>query len=144
MNATLQCLRSVPELRKALSVFKAPENAEEENMASSNVGSMATAMTSAIQFEFKQMERGSSVTPILLLQTLHRAFPQFLQMGENGTYRQQDANECWCELLKVLQQKLPATKSSNDVEAALTEVPKESSAKAYRYPSTSPRLFVYL
>lgn len=111
-------------------MFKAPENVDDTT--SSNVGSMATAMTSAIQFEFKQMERGSSVTPILLLQTLHRAFPQFLQMGENGTYRQQDANECWCELLKMLQQKLPATKSAINV-AAVEATQKDPVAKAYKY-----------
>lgn len=135
MNATLQCLRSVPELREALNVFKAPQSSD-ESLAS--MGSMATAMTSAIQFEFKQMERGSSVTPILLLQTLHRAFPQFLQMGENGTYRQQDANECWCELLKMLQQKLPAT-TANKITATPTPTPtadatkKEANAKTHRY-----------
>jgi len=44
----------------------------------------------------------------MLLQTLHNAFPQFAQTGDKGTYRQQDANECWSELLKMLQQKLQA------------------------------------
>lgn len=115
MNATLQCLRSVPELREALNCFKSLDN--DESVSS---GSIAAALTSAIQFEFKQMERGSSVTPILLLNTLHRAFPQFLQMGENGTFRQQDANECWCEVLRMLQQKLPALKS------AVTSIPTET------------------
>lgn len=54
------------------------------------------------------MESNATVTPILLLQTLHTAFPQFNQKGENGGYRQQDANECWTEVTKMLQQKLPA------------------------------------
>ncbi|XP_013097943.1 ubiquitin carboxyl-terminal hydrolase 14 [Stomoxys calcitrans] len=101
MNATLQCLRAVPELREALDSFRGE---------SADADSMPLAITSAMKFLFKQMERtGSTVTPFVLLGTLHRAFPQFSQTGENGTYRQQDANECWSELLKMLQQKLPSS-----------------------------------
>ncbi|TMW42744.1 hypothetical protein DOY81_012175 [Sarcophaga bullata] len=104
MNATLQCLRAVPELREALENFR---------VGSADAESMPLAITSAMKFLFKQMEKtGSTVTPFVLLGTLHRAFPQFAQTGENGTYRQQDANECWSELLKMLQQKLPATNGS--------------------------------
>ncbi|CAD6997218.1 unnamed protein product [Ceratitis capitata] len=99
MNATVQCLHAVPELRAALDKYRVDND---------DAGSMSSAMTSAMKFLFKQMERGSTVTPIILLQTLHRASPQFSQVGENGTYRQQDANECWSELLKMLQQKIPA------------------------------------
>ncbi|XP_067625412.1 ubiquitin carboxyl-terminal hydrolase 14 [Eurosta solidaginis] len=102
MNATVQCLHAVPELREALEKYR---------VDSEDPGSMSTAMTTAMKSVFKQMERGNVVTPILLLQTLHRASPQFSQVGENGTYRQQDANECWSELLKMMQQKIPA---SND------------------------------
>ncbi|XP_065355905.1 ubiquitin carboxyl-terminal hydrolase 14 [Calliphora vicina] len=105
MNATLQCLRAVPELRDALEKFR---------VGSADAESMPLAITSAMKFLFKQMEKtGSTVTPFVLLGTLHRAFPQFSQTGENGTYRQQDANECWSELLKMLQQKLPATYDGN-------------------------------
>ncbi|XP_037958687.1 ubiquitin carboxyl-terminal hydrolase 14 [Teleopsis dalmanni] len=106
MNATVQCLRAVPELRTSLDSFL---------VETGDAGSLALAITSAMKFLFKQMERGSTVTPIVLLQTLHRASPQFSQTGENGTYRQQDANECWSELLKMLQQKLPAV---NAIEEA--------------------------
>ena len=34
------------------------------------------------------------------------AFPRFAERGENGGYQQQDANECWVELLNMLKQKL--------------------------------------
>lgn len=99
MNATIQCLNSVPELRDALKRFKDDFEFRSE--------APAQAITAAIRFEFEQMEKGNTVTPWLLLQTLHMAFPQFAQTGENGSFRQQDANECWSELLKMLQQKLP-------------------------------------
>ncbi|XP_017860011.1 PREDICTED: ubiquitin carboxyl-terminal hydrolase 14 [Drosophila arizonae] len=97
MNATVQCLRAVPELRKALEKFQ-PD--------SSDATSYAFTISSAMKIVFAQMEKGTTITPIVLLQALHRASPQFAQTGENGTYRQQDANECWSEILKMLQQKL--------------------------------------
>lgn len=97
MNATVQCLRAVPELRKALEKFR-PD--------SSDATSYAFTISSAMKIVFAQMEKGTTITPIVLLQALHRASPQFAQTGENGTYRQQDANECWSEILKMLQQKL--------------------------------------
>ena len=31
------------------------------------------------------------------------AFPRFAERGENGGYQQQDANECWVEVLRMLQ-----------------------------------------
>lgn len=97
MNATVQCLRAVPELRKALEKFQ-PDG--------SDANSYAFTISSAMKIVFAQMEKGTTITPIVLLQALHRASPQFAQTGENGTYRQQDANECWAEILKMLQQKL--------------------------------------
>lgn len=101
MNATVQCLRAVPELRKALDSFRHD---------GSDSTSTAFTISSAMKIVFSQMEKGATVTPIVLLQALHRASPQFAQTGENGTYRQQDANECWSEILKMLQQKLSPLK----------------------------------
>lgn len=101
MNATVQCLRAVPELRDAVKQFK-----EESSMSS------ATSIVNAMRTVFNQMDGANTVNPIVLLHCLHLAFPQFAQTGENGAYRQQDANECWSELLKMLQQKLPAIKQT--------------------------------
>ncbi|XP_055919410.1 ubiquitin carboxyl-terminal hydrolase 14 [Eupeodes corollae] len=102
MNATVQCLKSVPELREALVEFK--DDSPSSSSASSKI-------TTAIKSLVVQLEKGTTVTPIMLLQTLHTAFPQFSQSEGNGTYRQQDANECWSEILKMLQDKLPARPS---------------------------------
>lgn len=133
MNATVQCLKSVPELREALVKFK--EDFSINSLASSQ------SITAALRNLFTQMEKNNTVTPILLLQTLHMAFPQFAQTGENGTYRQQDANECWSEMLKMLQQKLPAQSSKYnsfieqffggtfDVEMKCNEAPDEPSSR---------------
>lgn len=96
MNATVQCLRAVPELKDALKTYR-----DDMSLAA------AQSITLALKGAFEQMEKSSTVTPILLLQTLHMAFPQFAAAGENGAYRQQDANECLTEMMKMLQQKLP-------------------------------------
>lgn len=95
MNAVVQCFNGVPELREALKNFDEP------------AGSSPQSITSVLKKTFARMETGGTAIPMILLETLHTNFPQFAQTGENGTYRQQDANECWCELMKLLQQKLP-------------------------------------
>lgn len=105
MNATIQCLKAVPELRDALKEYK-------EDFSISSLAS-AQSITAAMRAVYDQMDSGNAVTPVLLLQTLHMAFPQFAQTGENGAYRQQDANECWSELLKMLQQKLKPVKKGD-------------------------------
>lgn len=102
MNAVVQCLKVVPELREALKKYS-------EEFSINSLAS-AQSITAAIRSVFDQMDAGNTVTPVLLLQTFHMAFPQFALTGENGAYRQQDANECWSELLKMLQQKLPPVK----------------------------------
>lgn len=99
MNATVQCLKSCNELREALKNFN--------NELALDSMSSPQSLAAVMKITFERMEKNTTVTPILLLQTLHTAFPQFAQTGENGSYRQQDANECWSEMLKMLQQKLP-------------------------------------
>ena len=41
------------------------------------------------------------------------AFPRFAEKGEQGVYQQQDANECWIELLGLLKRKLPSENNDN-------------------------------
>lgn len=81
MNAVVQCLKAVPELRDALKRYK-------EEFSVTSLAS-AQSITAAMRSVFDQMSGSNTVTPILLLQTLHMTFPQFAQTGENGGYRQQ-------------------------------------------------------
>ena len=39
-----------------------------------------------------------------LIQVLHQAFPRFSERNDQGVFMQQDANECWTELIRCLQQ----------------------------------------
>ena len=60
-------------------------------------------LTAALRDIYTTMDKGSTIPPIVLLQVLHMAFPRFAERGENGGYQQQDANECWVEVLRMLQ-----------------------------------------
>ncbi|QQP58357.1 Ubiquitin carboxyl-terminal hydrolase 14 [Caligus rogercresseyi] len=71
----------------------------------------AQSITAALRDLYQDMDSGrtAAVTPAILLQVVHAAFPRFAeQTSRAGVFQQQDANECWVELLKMLQQKLPS------------------------------------
>jgi len=104
MNATVQCLKSVPELRTSLSKFT--------GNVSLGGSADAASMTAALRDLYKTMDQGSTIPPIIMLQVLHNAFPRFAERGEQGGYQQQDANECWMEMLRMVQQKAPATEDA--------------------------------
>uniref|UniRef100_A0A8D0SCX6 Ubiquitin carboxyl-terminal hydrolase n=1 Tax=Sus scrofa TaxID=9823 RepID=A0A8D0SCX6_PIG len=95
MNATVQCIRSVPELKDALKRYAGALRAS---------GEMASAqyITAALRDLFDSMDKtSSSIPPIILLQFLHMAFPQFAEKGEQGQYLQQGSNPrphgCWLD-----------------------------------------------
>lgn len=87
MNACLQCLYRVPELKEALN---APSGA-----------TSSQALTREASKVFTQMSKGVTVIPGTFWGALRMAVPQFDQMGDAksaGGYRvhaQQDAEECW-------------------------------------------------
>lgn len=107
MNSTLQCLKSVPELRKALSVYHgvvaSPMNPD-------------MSITSGIRDLFESMEEASvSISPYFMLRILHAYFPQFAEKAENGGFQQQDANECWIELVKCMQKQLQPLENTQPI-----------------------------
>ncbi|VVC37785.1 Ubiquitin specific protease, conserved site,Peptidase C19, ubiquitin carboxyl-terminal [Cinara cedri] len=107
LNATVQCLKTVPELRQALSDFSAATSSTLSDFAP------AEKITIALRDLYQTMQSNQTIPPIVLLQVLHHAFPRFADKVE-GHYIQQDANECWVELIRMLQQKLPALTTKND------------------------------
>ncbi|XP_061878436.1 ubiquitin carboxyl-terminal hydrolase 14 [Entelurus aequoreus] len=110
MNATVQCLRSVPELKTALRKYSGA-------LRSSGASAPSQYITAALRDLYETMEKtSSSLPPIILLQFLHMAFPQFAEKGDQGQYMQQDANECWLEMMRVLQQKLEPIEAETPME----------------------------
>eukprot|EP00026_Physarum_polycephalum_P006141 Phypoly_transcript_06182.p1 GENE.Phypoly_transcript_06182~~Phypoly_transcript_06182.p1 ORF type:complete len:436 (+),score=74.70 Phypoly_transcript_06182:263-1570(+) len=99
MNATLQCFRAVPELRAALKAYTG---------TATNTSDNAASVTAALRDLYGQMESSNKAAhPLLFLMILRRAFPQFAQQGQNGVFMQQDAEECWSQLLTTLSRKVP-------------------------------------
>ena len=120
MNATVQCLKSVPEFSDALKKYR-PDGGLPGVMGSFGLGGdAATSITSAMSQLYVTMDRGQTHSPILLLQVLHNAFPRFAERGEHG-YQQQDANECWVELMGMIKQKLK-TSPNNELNDAAKSV----------------------
>merc|ERR550539_260818 len=115
MNATVQCLKSVPEFKEALKSYLPV------GPGGLGVGDAATQLTVAMRDLYKAMERGQNFPPLVLLQVLHNAFPRFAERGEQGGYQQQDANECWVELLGMIKQKLISKPSEGQAAASIVD-----------------------
>ncbi|KAJ1719858.1 deubiquitinating enzyme [Coemansia erecta] len=98
MNATLQCLKAVPELKQALDAYEgaAPETSAADNSKRSLVLSLRSLFT-------QLNESGEGVPPMVFLHVLRQLFPKFAEQDrQSGGFRQQDAEECWNELLTTL------------------------------------------
>eukprot|EP00128_Syssomonas_multiformis_P017684 Colp12_sorted_trinity150504_noHs@24170 len=109
MNATLQCLRSAAPLQHALQKY---------NDASSDP---AKKLTVALRDAFRDVEKaGQPYPPFNFLMQFRNIFPQFAQMGPGGVPAQQDAEECWTELVRVLQNTLPGTSADSMISQYFT------------------------
>lgn len=98
MNATLQCLRVIPELIQDLQKYTGGT----DNL---DAGS---SMTASLRDLYRQLNAsGHGVMPVGFLTYLRKAFPQFSQQGRDGVWMQQDAEECWSQLISTLKAKLP-------------------------------------
>eukprot|EP00761_Pharyngomonas_kirbyi_P011989 gb/GECH01012015.1/.p1 GENE.gb/GECH01012015.1/~~gb/GECH01012015.1/.p1 ORF type:complete len:471 (+),score=137.34 gb/GECH01012015.1/:1-1413(+) len=106
MNATLQCLRNVPELKKGL----------EEHQ--SNTGDGSSMVVKGLQNVYRELENTkSSVTPQAFINAFRTAFPQFNEQ-QGGIHLQQDADEAWNQLMTTLDQTL-STQEKGSLTRAL-------------------------
>ncbi|GBF93289.1 ubiquitin carboxyl-terminal hydrolase [Raphidocelis subcapitata] len=97
MNSTVQCLYSVAGLQDALARF-APAAAG---------GDPTTKMVVATKELFADLKRGGApFPPFKFLLSLRERFPQFAQTGQHGEYMQQDAEECFSQVMYSLREKL--------------------------------------
>ncbi|KPJ09569.1 Ubiquitin carboxyl-terminal hydrolase 14 [Papilio machaon] len=74
-------------------------------------GGTAGELTSALSDTMRTLEGGQSgacaVATAKLLHALHEAAPRFAERGAGGGFAQQDASECWSEIVRALQSRLP-------------------------------------
>ncbi|GAV02338.1 hypothetical protein RvY_12921 [Ramazzottius varieornatus] len=115
LNATVQCFRAIPELRKALKNFSGSFAGFDSEQAKSQ------SVTQAVKVTYDEMDRNpEKVVPVVLVETMRKAYPRFAERGEHGGYAQQDANEAWTELMNNLKKQLgAATPNSNVVDQYL-------------------------
>jgi len=103
LNATVQCLKTVPALAESLKKYTGAINLSSPDKSQ--------AITAALRDLYDTMDKKISFPPAGLLRAVHTAFPRFAERerGEHADgWVQQDANECWTEIVRMLQQKLPA------------------------------------
>lgn len=95
INATVQCLKTVPEFVKQI-----------RQCDVSHALNAKALMHQAIKGLFDSMENRAVVEPSFLVRTLLKAVPRFAENQQNGLFQQQDANECWTELLRLVRTEL--------------------------------------
>eukprot|EP00798_Chlamydomonas_sp_ICE-L_P028982 gene28982-32170_t len=95
MNSTVQLLYTVEPLRDALQSFR---------ITQPDLSSKLTAATGELMKDLKS--GGVPFSPFKFLLTLRERYPQFAQTGEGGAYVQQDAEECWTNIVYTLHEKL--------------------------------------
>ncbi|KAL6568221.1 deubiquitinating enzyme [Orobanche hederae] len=109
MNSTLQCLHLVPELKSALLQYPPP-------VRSNSVDQSSHSLTIAARELFNDLDKNvKPVAPIRFLAALRSKYPQFAQL-HNGIYMQQDAEECWSQLLFTLSLSLKSPSSSEGAD----------------------------
>ncbi|KAK8166402.1 ubiquitin C-terminal hydrolase-like protein [Phyllosticta citrichinensis] len=112
MNSTLQTLKAIPELQTELARYKASGSgsAGPSDLRSFGLGGLGASsdLTEALRDLFKQMsETQQGFPPMMFLNALRTAFPQFAQPAREGRgYAQQDAEEAWSQIVTQLRQKL--------------------------------------
>ncbi|KAK0318361.1 deubiquitinating enzyme [Friedmanniomyces endolithicus] len=118
-NATLQTLRSIPELQQELMNYT-PSAAASSSAASSmfsadqlaqyGIGGLGGGndLTTALRDLYTQMAgTQQGFPPIMFLTTLRQKFPQFAERAKSGHgYAQQDAEEVWTQLVQTLHESL--------------------------------------
>ncbi|KAL8768977.1 MAG: hypothetical protein Q9209_004894 [Squamulea sp. 1 TL-2023] len=108
MNSTLQTLRCVPELQQELQKYSASSTSSGPDLSQFRIGGNSLDLTSSLRDLYKQMsETQDGFPPMMFLNALRTAFPQFAQKSKTGNgYAQQDAEEAWSQIVSQLRQKL--------------------------------------
>ena len=112
LNSTLQTLRSVPELQDELLRYSPSAVGGGQGSSGMDLSQFGLQgsfdLTASLRDLYKQMsETQQGFPPLVFLNALRTAFPQFAQKAKNGHgYAQQDAEEAWSQIVSQLRQKL--------------------------------------
>lgn len=104
-------MRAMPELQTSLEQYQGTLNGVDNR----------SSLIASLRDLFTNLSKASDgFPPLVFWQMLRQTFPQFSQTGQGGMPMQQDAEECWSELVSVLKAKLPQTDSKNFIERYMT------------------------
>lgn len=131
LNSTLQTLRGVPELQQALQTYKPGARTGGSglgDLSNFGLGGLGASMdlTASLRDLFKQMsETQEGFPPLMFLNSLRNAFPQFAQRDRNGHgYAQQDAEEAWSQIVAQLRQRLMVKEGDGDSSPEVSFIDK--------------------
>ena len=127
MNATLQCLKSVPELRDAVKQYQPTHLGHSASMIDGT-----QMVTNALKLTYQSLDRTSEpVMPLSFLTTIHQEFPRFAEKDDHGHLMQQDANEFWVQLMQILQMNLRGRKPNETSATTTTNFNEKSFVDQY-------------
>ncbi|KAL1849504.1 deubiquitinating enzyme [Paecilomyces lecythidis] len=124
LNATLQTLKGMPELQEELLKYNPSAGAGTgsgglSDLSSFGLGGLGASMdlTASLRDLYKQMsETQEGFPPLMFLNALRNAFPQFAQKAKNGHgYAQQDAEEAWSQIISQLRNRLVIKDGEGDI-----------------------------
>jgi len=126
LNSTLQVLKSMPEMQEELVAYRpAPTSsniANLQNLSQFGLGGLGSSndLTSSLRDLYKQMsETQEGFPPLMFLNALRTAFPQFAQRARHGHgYAQQDAEEAWSQIVSQLRQNLKGKENADGTKTA--------------------------
>jgi len=128
LNSTLQTLRSVPELQEELLRYSVSTSGSSRSSGLGDLSQFGLSglgasmdLTASLRDLYKQMsETQEGFPPLMFLNALRTAFPQFAQKSKTGQgFAQQDAEEAWSQIVSQLRQKLKIKEAStNDAETS--------------------------
>ncbi|KAI4117140.1 MAG: hypothetical protein LQ345_002567 [Seirophora villosa] len=120
LNSTLQTLRCVPELQDELQRYSGSAGSD---LSQYGLGGAALDLTSSLRDLYRQMsETQEGFPPLIFLNALRTAFPQFAQKSKTGHgFAQQDAEEAWSQIVSQLRQKLKIKDSTANTVAPSSE-----------------------
>lgn len=110
MNASIQALKKVGELQLGLQRYTGTIREGD------NANNITVAMKDLLS-HLSKSKSNQPIAPLVFLQALRNAFPQFAQKGNHGEWMQQDAEECYTQILLSLSQKVPKVESPSSVSS---------------------------
>ena len=143
MNATMQCLYSIDELKSALKTYSSTSQLDPSAQLTTSArnlfqkmeleaeGQPSISQNKSDAFDALDDDEGDdmyeekSVTPVDFLASLRQKFPQFAQQGAGGLYMQQDAEECYSQVLNCFREKLDSASAAASSEENNKQVVKD-------------------